>query len=165
MISECIGSFVFIFLFMLCTDKKTQYSNDKVINCFIMSSAYISARLMAGGCFVTHLVGYQEGPNGVNIVTWNFVGPLLNPALAFGQMFFAWSWSWWYIYPVMPFLGSAAALVFYEFVFVKSQEYLNDDDSEGSSGGLSIASDTERLNKDINKHADTQEADTLEDDD
>lgn len=54
MISEVVGSFVFIFLFMLCTDKKTQYSNDKVINCFIMSSAYISARLMAGGCFVAH---------------------------------------------------------------------------------------------------------------
>ena len=57
MISEFVGSFVFIFLFMLCTDKKTQYSDDKVINCFIMSSAYISARLMAGGCFVAHLAG------------------------------------------------------------------------------------------------------------
>jgi hypothetical protein len=40
---------------MLCTDKKTQYSEDKVINCFIMSSAYVSARLMAGGALVTHL--------------------------------------------------------------------------------------------------------------
>ena len=57
MISEFVGSFVFIFLFMLCTDKKTQYSEDKVINCFIMSSAYISARLMAGGAFITHLTG------------------------------------------------------------------------------------------------------------
>ena len=55
MISEVVGSFVFIFLCMLCSDKKTQYSQDKVINCFIMSSAYISARLIAGGCFVTHL--------------------------------------------------------------------------------------------------------------
>jgi glycerol uptake facilitator-like aquaporin len=60
MVSEFAGSFVFIFLFMLCTDKKTQYSQDKVINCFIMSSAYISARLMAGGCFVTQLPGYVE---------------------------------------------------------------------------------------------------------
>ena len=59
MVSEFVGSFVFIFLFMLCTDKKTQYSEDKVINCFIMSSAYISARLMAGGGFVTHLTGYD----------------------------------------------------------------------------------------------------------
>ena len=60
MISEFVGSFVVIFLFMLCTDKKTQYSQDKVINCFIMSSAYVSARLMAGGAFVAHLTAYIE---------------------------------------------------------------------------------------------------------
>ena len=52
-ISELIGSFMFVFLFMLCTDKKTQFSNDKVINCFIMASAYVAARLMAGGSMVT----------------------------------------------------------------------------------------------------------------
>ena len=58
----------------------------------------------------------------------------------------------------MPFAGSAAALVFYEFVFVKSQEYLNgDDDSEESDGGLSLASDTEKLNKDIQRSASTTE--------
>ena len=48
----------------------------------------------------------------------------------------------------MPLLGSAAALVFYEFVFVRSQEYLNDDDSD-ESDRLSLASDTEKINKDI----------------
>ena len=53
MISEVVGSFVFIFLFMLCTDKKTQYSDDKVINCFIISSSYIAARLMGGGQLVS----------------------------------------------------------------------------------------------------------------
>jgi len=52
-ISEMTGSFVFVFLFMLCTDKKTQFSNDKVINCFIISSAYVAARLIGGGQCVT----------------------------------------------------------------------------------------------------------------
>ena len=33
-------------------------------------------------------------------------------------------------YLVAPFIGSALALIFYEFVFVKSQEYLAD--GEGS---------------------------------
>lgn len=169
MISEFVGSFVFIFLFMLCTDKKTQFSEDKVVNCFIMSSAYISARLMAGGCFVAHIVGstsvYNEALDQTfSVPVLNLVGPLLNPALAFGQIVFAWTWSWWYIYPLMPFFGSAAALVFYEYVFVKSQEYLNDEDSEGSEG-LSLASDTEKLNKEIQKKNDAQEAQTLEDDD
>lgn len=52
-ISETIGSFVFIFLFMMATDKKTQFSEDKVINTFILAAAYIAARLMCGGELVT----------------------------------------------------------------------------------------------------------------
>jgi glycerol uptake facilitator-like aquaporin len=119
MVSELTGSFVFIFLFMLCTDKKTQFSQDKVINCFIMSSAYISARLMAGGCFVTQITGYNMVGD-VKVPEAFYFGPLLNPALAFGQIIFSWTWTWWYIYPLMPFFGSIAAVVFYEFVYIKS---------------------------------------------
>jgi len=48
-----VGTFIFVFLFMLSTDKKTQFSKDKVINCFIIASAYVASRLMAGGTLVT----------------------------------------------------------------------------------------------------------------
>jgi len=158
MISELVGSFVFIFLFMLCTDKKTQYSEDKVINCFIMASSYVSARLMGGGNFVTVV------DTGNQYMKYNYLGPLLNPALALGQMIFAWwQFKYIYIYFLMPFCGSAAALVFYEFVFVRSQEYLNEESSEGSEGGLSIVSDNEKLNQEIQKQT-QDEAETLEDD-
>jgi len=34
----------------------------------------------------------------------------------------------------MPFAGSVIALVFYELVFVKSQEYLNADEEEEEEG-------------------------------
>ena len=91
------------------------------------------------------------------------MGPLLNPALALGQIVFSWTWTFWYIYPIIPFAGSAAALVFYEFVFVKSQEYLNGDDSEGSDGGLSLASEAEKINDEIQKTKDAQDAEELED--
>ena len=40
---------------MLSTDQKTQFSKDKVINCFIIASAYVGARLMCGGTLVTGL--------------------------------------------------------------------------------------------------------------
>jgi hypothetical protein len=39
----------------------------------------------------------------------------------------------------MPFAGSVAALIFYEMVFVKSQEYLEEDDK--SSDNLSMDSE------------------------
>jgi glycerol uptake facilitator-like aquaporin len=53
MISETIGTFFFCFLFMLCTDKATQFSQDRVINCFIIASSFCSSRLLAGGTLVT----------------------------------------------------------------------------------------------------------------
>jgi glycerol uptake facilitator-like aquaporin len=52
-LSETLGSFIFVFLFMICTDKKTQFSSDKVINCFIVAGSYASARLFGGGRMVT----------------------------------------------------------------------------------------------------------------
>jgi len=72
---------------MLCTDKKTQFSEDKVVNCFIMSSAYVAARLMAGGTLVTTLYPIDELKVNDYIISrgqGTYLGPLLNPALAFG---------------------------------------------------------------------------------
>ena len=111
---------------------------------------------MAGGCIIAHLNGYKEISEDSYRPITNHIGPLLNPALAFGQIFFSWTWSWWHIYPCMPFIGSIIALVFYEFVFVKSQEYLNDSDGSDEDC-LSLASDTDKINRDIQRN-DSQEA-------
>ena len=99
MISEMMGTFFFVFLFMLSTDVKTQFSKDKVINCFIIASSYVAARLMSGGSLVTGLnistyqpiKGETEGEttvlcadNNITVMNYRLTGPLLNPALAFG---------------------------------------------------------------------------------
>ena len=47
--SEAGGTAFFVLLFMICNDKKTQFSNDQVMNCFTMASSYIAARLFGGG--------------------------------------------------------------------------------------------------------------------
>ena len=64
LISEMIGTFIFVFLFMLSTDSKTQFSKDKVINCFIIASSYCAARLMSGGTLVTglNISTYESDP-------------------------------------------------------------------------------------------------------
>jgi glycerol uptake facilitator-like aquaporin len=123
-ISEMAGTGYFVFLIMICTDKKTQFSQDKVINCFIMASSYVASRLVSGGKMVTVL--YKGGKNSMDAKTRLFeapvgVGPLLNPALAFGQMLWS-GFDFTYViqYFIMPFVGSALALVFYEFVFIKT---------------------------------------------
>jgi len=142
-ISELVGSFMFVFLFMLCTDKKTQFSEDKVINCFIIGAAYVASRLIAGGPMVTVLYpGLTKDEDGninlLSLIGARGVGPLLNPALAFGQMLLSWDFSSILQYVVAPLGGSALALVFYEFVFVKSQEYLNADDEDTENDGMSL---------------------------
>ena len=102
-ISELFGTFMFVFLFMISTDKKTQFSEDKVVNCFIISASYVAARLMAGGKLSTVLYTIKEGEdykggylnryNPADLTSRRLIGPLLNPALAFGQMTFSGSFS------------------------------------------------------------------------
>ena len=65
----------------------------------------------------------------------DMTGPLLNPALAFGQMVLSAEFSFIYIYMLMPFVGTVIALIFYEFVFVKTQDYLGNSEDEDSNGG------------------------------
>jgi glycerol uptake facilitator-like aquaporin len=94
-ISETVGSFFFVFMFMLCTGKDTQFSSDKVINCFIIASAYISARLLAGGgqTGASMVWTSYENPLYVKggdaeeylyIPGYRPTGPLLNPGIAIG---------------------------------------------------------------------------------
>ena len=161
MISEASGSFVLIFLFMICTDKKTQFSQDKVINCFVIASSYVSARLMAGGRLVTAIQRIEVVSGTVSQQDlYKLVGPLLNPALALGQCLTSLDFSYAVQYIVMPFVGSALALIFYEQVFIRSQEYMADDDEDEDEETLRLESDSdikEISQKSLLKEKDTQD--------
>lgn len=75
---------------MICTDDKTRFSEDKVINCFMIASAYVASRLLGGGPMVSEIkVPFRQelDENGNIFVIPELIkktGPLLNPALAFG---------------------------------------------------------------------------------
>ena len=45
---------------MLATEKGSRFSEDKVINCFILAAAYVGSRLMAGGMMVTCFAHINE---------------------------------------------------------------------------------------------------------
>lgn len=97
---------------MICQDERLRYSSDNVKNALVISASYISAQLMAGGQYVTQRTG-----------------PCLNPATAFGLALFQGDFNF-FQYILMPFLGFVCSVIFYEFVFVKTQEYLQDDSEE-----------------------------------
>ena len=66
---------------------------------------------------------------------YKLTGPLLNSALAFGQFFISGDdFAFWIEYLAMPLAGSAIAIFFYEYVFIKSREYLDDEDEEPEDG-------------------------------
>lgn len=71
----------------------------------------------------------------------------------------------------MPFVGSALALIFYEYVYVRSQEYLNEDDDvtdNNSAGDLSLDSEQvnndHKIEKDAPKEKEKADTETLPDD-
>ena len=58
--------------------------------------------------------------------------PLLNPTVALGTMIWnasSGSFGYWQ-YIVMPLVGTVLAIVFYELIFVKTIEFLEDDEDE-----------------------------------
>jgi glycerol uptake facilitator-like aquaporin len=62
-------------------------------------------------------------------------GPLLNPAIGFGLLLTEFNFRFETLqYMFCPFAGSILALIFYEHVYVKTQELLNDDGDNSSAG-------------------------------
>jgi len=146
-ISEMMGTFFFVTLFMISTDKATKFSSDKVINCFIIASSYIASRLLSGGQLVTGInnstyytpkhydyyipdisasetvsAGTFCNKSSKGLFSYHFIntGPLLNPGIALGQMIAAFNFTYIYAYVGPPIAGAIIAGIFYEYVFVKS---------------------------------------------
>ena len=105
-ISEIMGTFFFVQMYMICTDPKTQFSKDRVVNCFIISSGYISSRLLAGGELVS--------VSGTQPLEFKATGPLLNPALAFGQMLMSLNFDYFWQYFLCPIIGAVFSIYFYD---------------------------------------------------
>ena len=131
---ELLCSFMYVFFFMANTDDKSQFSNEKAINCFILACSYIGARTI-----------FYGNANGATSY-----GAVMNPATAMGiQMAGLFnqglsSWNSLYLYPVVPFAGSFAAVLFYELIYKNTQAVLNNDDH-------SVASDADDRNDSIGR--------------
>jgi glycerol uptake facilitator-like aquaporin len=113
-----LGTFVVVFFYLTQTEEKTLFSKEKAITCFIIASSYIGARAMCAGNHITAS------------------GAVLNPAISIGTSFtqlFVWGGTgikWIWLYGGIPFAGAVIAVLFYEFIFKKTQEVLNDDFEE-----------------------------------
>lgn len=120
---------------MMQTDESMLFSREKAINCFIMASSYVAARAMFNGT-----------PGAANAIS--SMGAVLNPAIAIGLYFGsvcngAYKWNAFetiWIYPVFPFIGAICSVLFYEYVYKKTQEVL-DHEGEGDEQETSLYSE------------------------
>ena len=108
---EIIGTFVFVLLYKIVTDERLHFSKENSINMFVIAAIYQSSRQMVNGATA-------------GISTY---GACLNPAIAVGISLFSMlgnageTFKWFWIYWFLPFAGSALALLFYRYVYVKTQ--------------------------------------------
>ena len=127
---EALGTFIFVLFFMMQTDEKMLFSRERAINCFIIGSSYVAARAMF----------YGETISAVATTAITSTGAVLNPAISLGIMLGALfngvsvgaggAFMIWFIYPVMPILGAILSLLFFEFVYKKTQDVLEGDIKE-----------------------------------
>lgn len=116
-IGETFGSFLYIFCFVTQTEKQTRFSNDPAIWSLIISAAY-------GSC-----VSYNLPRHGGSINPAYGFAVQMTMLMDYGGHYLKYIW----IYVVFPFVGGLLALAFYEFVYKKTQEYVEDDYQERMS--------------------------------
>lgn len=122
MMQEIFGTFIFVLFFKIVTDERLHYSKENAINCFIIAASYCAARSIVNGS--------------VPFLRISTYGACLNPAVAVGislnslinyaDTTFKWFWLYWF----MPFVGSIIAIVFYRFVYMKTQMMVMHDQQE-----------------------------------
>ena len=114
MYQEMAGTFCLVFFFISQTESKTVISQIETIHCFVLSASYMAAR-----CIVC---GASPG-----VSTY---GAMLNPAFAIGIQISSWfgvagdigeALKWIWLYPVLPLGGAILAIIFFEFVYRKTQ--------------------------------------------
>lgn len=118
------------------------FSKEAAINCLILASCYVGTRAIWYGqpIAVCHtnanddkvcnqLAGYATSTYGI----------VANPAIALGiclSGLFNQGFSAWYavyLYPVVPFIGSFLAFLFFEFVYKKTYEVFHPDAANESN--------------------------------
>jgi glycerol uptake facilitator-like aquaporin len=111
MMQEIIGTKIFVFFFKIATDERLHFSKENAMNCFIIAAAYTASRRIVNG-------------TGILISTY---GAVLNPAIAFGITFASvfpypgTTLKWIWIFCGLPFAGSIIAIIFYRFIYLKTQ--------------------------------------------
>ena len=121
-----MGSFFLVFMYLTSTEEKTKFTKDAAIQTIILAGSYLGAMLIAG----VKLEILDASPvNPAIAVAFVFFNP--TPA-SFGSLF---------IFATMSFVGSILALLFFRFIYKKTQETMEEIDEEESNNQDALLDD------------------------
>lgn len=104
-LTEMIGSFILVFMYLCSTEEKTKFSKDQLLQTMVLSGSYISSMVFSGA-----------------YVPLIYVSPV-NPAIALTMILFNWTaegWRSFWIYTLLGFAGSFLAYIFFRLVYIKT---------------------------------------------
>lgn len=112
---EILGSFFLVFMYLSSTEEKTKFTKDKAIQTIILAGSYLGAMLIAG----VKLEILDASP--------------VNPAISLMIILFnsstdAWASSFIFIFASL--IGSVLSLIFFEFVYKKTTQAMDDIEEE-----------------------------------
>ena len=117
------------------------FSKEAAINCLILASCYVGTRAIWYGQPTATCSTNANGDKDCDYVGYatSTYGIVANPAIALGiclSGLFNQGFSAWYavyLYPVVPFIGSFLAFLFFEFVYKKTYEVFHPDAANESN--------------------------------
>jgi len=110
MVAESVGTFAYVFFFMMQSENKDVVSEIETIQCLTLAASFIAAQgIVIGGKCTNY-------------------GAILNPAISLATFILgifksadeAFKWCW--LFPTMPFAGAIMAIMFFEFIYKPSIE-------------------------------------------
>jgi glycerol uptake facilitator-like aquaporin len=116
-ISEIIGSFLMVFMYLCSTEEKTKFTKDSVVQTMILASSYLAAMMLAG----SNVTDIRLSP--------------VNPATALGMKFFynLGNKNDWGSIPIFVgggFGGSFAAFLFFTCIYKKTADAIKEIEEE-----------------------------------
>ena len=115
---EIMGSFFLVFMYLTSTEEKTKFTKDAAIQTIILAGSYLGAMLIAGVKLDILDASPVNPAIAIVFVFFNIGGPAIASLLIFGTM---------------SFVGSILALIFFRFVYKKTQETMEEIDEEESN--------------------------------
>jgi glycerol uptake facilitator-like aquaporin len=120
MLGEVLGAFFVAFLYLTQTENKTKISNDPAITTLIIAASYLASMLFACG-------------------SNKYMSPL-NPAVSLGMMLqqvyhgTGAGIKSFYVFLPFPLVGGLCAVFFYEFIYKRVQEAIQESEGGNEAG-------------------------------